>query len=215
VRYCENVPNDNWWLVISGGEGGTTVQTAYHLHGIETPKQRYCAGGTWSGWFDLNKDYLPLTGGTVTAQNYLPLGLKNANGNNSYVQFEGKDGVLGYIGFESTHVLRLLSSVGGFLGDILHTGNYSAYALPKTGGEITANSYTILRVNNTHEASPGVEIGYLLRGESLGAIGFHGADNPVVTTTSGNQRTIHHDGNSAKVAIQASAPSDTSALWVY
>ena len=61
VRYCENVPNDNWWLVISGGEGGTIVQTAYHLQGIETPKQRYCAGGSWSEWFDLNKDYIKHT----------------------------------------------------------------------------------------------------------------------------------------------------------
>lgn len=68
-------------------------------------------------------NYLPLTGGTLTAQHFLPLGLKNANGNNSYMQFEGKDGVLGYLGFESTNVLRLLSSVGGSLGDILHTGN--------------------------------------------------------------------------------------------
>lgn len=88
------------------------------------------------------QDLFLKSGGTVTAQHYLPLVLKNANGNNSYIQFEGKDGVLGYIGFESTNVLRLLSSVGGFLGDILHTGN-------KPTGTYTGNGDATIRYIET------------------------------------------------------------------
>ena len=94
-------------------------------------------GTAWTGWQSLANDadlakYLPLSGGTLTAQHYLPLGLKNANGNNSYVQFEGKDGALGYLGFESANTLRLLSSVGGSLGDILHSGNSAKTAIQES-----------------------------------------------------------------------------------
>lgn len=47
----------------------------------------------------------------------------------------------------------------------------------------------------------------------LGKIGFAGKDNPVVQLSSG-YKNLHHDGNSAKVVKSASAPSDTSAIWI-
>ena len=44
-----NAPNDGWWLVVSGGTGGTVTQRAYSLwDGL--CYWRYCAAGNWSGW---------------------------------------------------------------------------------------------------------------------------------------------------------------------
>ena len=44
-----NAPNSDWWLVVSGGAGGTTVQRAYNLWNGQC-YYRYCAAGNWSGW---------------------------------------------------------------------------------------------------------------------------------------------------------------------
>ena len=44
-----NAPNGDWWLVVSGGAGGTTVQRAYNLWNGQC-YYRYCAAGNWSGW---------------------------------------------------------------------------------------------------------------------------------------------------------------------
>ena len=138
-------------------------------------------------------NYLPLTGGKVTAQHYLPLGLKNANGNNSYIQFEGKDGVLGYIGFESTNVLRLLSSVGGSLGDILHTGNFANYALPLSGGTLEGNANVMLGLNSKLSDSNRIVFSY--NGSQLGQIGFNGINNPIFMDTGSVIHTLLHTGN--------------------
>ena len=48
-----NLPSNDWWLVMSGGINGTTIQVAYSLWNNQVPKTRYCAGGTWSAWANL------------------------------------------------------------------------------------------------------------------------------------------------------------------
>ena len=49
----------------------------------------------------------------------------------------------------------------------------------------------------------------------LGFLGFENVHTPIFSDSNGNPYPLHHDGNSAKVAIQSTAPSDTSALWVW
>lgn len=49
-----NLPTTEWWLIISGGQNGTTTQIAYTLFNTTTPRMRYCASGTWSSWQELN-----------------------------------------------------------------------------------------------------------------------------------------------------------------
>ena len=44
-----NAPDGDWWLVVSGGTGGTTVQRAYNLWSGRC-NWRYCAGGNWTAW---------------------------------------------------------------------------------------------------------------------------------------------------------------------
>lgn len=44
-----NAPDGDWWLVVSGGTGGTTVQRAYNLWSGRC-NWRYCASGNWTAW---------------------------------------------------------------------------------------------------------------------------------------------------------------------
>lgn len=189
VRYCENVPNDNWWLVISGGEGGTTVQTAYHLHGIETPKQRYCAGGSWSEWFDLNKDYLLLsditTGGKrfdvvpkVGTDGVLPVG--------RIIDFhEASDGA--QMARLYSNNKKLIYSDGATEGELLHTGNMAEYVLPKSSnriGAINFNDTDLLNIeidNSTHTIPIGVKAEELLTNQNyyLRALALNGGSDTI------------------------------------
>lgn len=216
VRYCENVPNDNWWLVISGGEGGTTVQTAYHLHGVETPKQRYCAGGTWSEWFDLNKDYLPLTGGEVDG---IVISGSNGEVERAFVVRNGKrrvsfevtpDGAFNI--WDSTNQKHLMqSSVNGSANTFngTATGN-----LPLIGGGTVEGSGTTPLIIRSWSSSIYLDFENVNE-KKLGAFGFMEENKPVFVNNAYDKvYPLHHDGNSAKVHIGTSAPSDTTALWI-
>lgn len=86
--------------------------------------------------------------------------------------------------------------------------------LPLSGGTITDKVTTPLKINTT-DANTYSLIGYFKNGTKCGEMGFDGVNTPVVYLPSGGRKVLHHDGNSAKVAIQSSAPTDTSSLWVY
>lgn len=101
----------------------------------------------------------------------------------------------------------------GTLRDILHTGNMADHVLPKTGGRLTRHDNVIMELESTYQNFP--LIGFYGTGGQLGNLGFNGVGNPCYAENNGTVRTLHHDGNSAKVHIGTSAPSDTSALWVY
>lgn len=230
VRYCENVPNDNWWLVISGGEGGTTVQTAYHLHGVETPKQRYCAGGTWSGWFDLNKDYLPLTGGTVEGNANVMLGLNSKLSDSNRIVFSYNGSQLGQIGFNGINN-PIFMDTGSVIHTLLHTGNVAGYALPLDGntplegntlgisqnrGSVNADDAHVgLKTHTTKGDTENYRYLMVLNASQYGTADI-GSAIFLRDCVNGYRRNymLHHDGNSAKVHIGTSAPSDTSALWI-
>lgn len=113
---------------------------------------------------------------------------------------------------------------------ILDTNNFKSNITPSAiGAATTADlaNYLPLDGGGTVSNSGGTPIiiqgatnhaftKYLKADKSnLGYIGFEGVDNPVFVPTSGGAKTLHHDGNSAKVAIQSSAPTDTTSLWVY
>lgn len=111
----------------------------------------------------------------------------------------------------------------GTLRDILHTGNMADYVLPKTGGtvngtvEVSGSDIVVdpLRVISNHKADNRVLIEFRKGSAVQGYLGFYGGNNPIfVNTATGASHTLHHDGNSAKVHIGTSAPSDTTALWI-
>lgn len=156
-----------WWLVIAGGATGTTTQIAYSLFGVIVPKFRYCAASVWSEWYDLNKEYLPLTGGTVN-------GSIKANG------IESTDGFVHSTRSGKLHLFKFTDSVGEWGSQIR---DYKA-----------DGSYNSLIFQNTNKI-------------------FWGTFDANNTKTGGGE--ILHTGNSSKVVISQTAPSDTSALWVW
>ena len=42
-----------FWLILSGGGIGTTVQVAFNLGNFSIPKTRCCASNIWSDWTDI------------------------------------------------------------------------------------------------------------------------------------------------------------------
>ena len=98
---------------------------------------------------------------------------------------------------------------------ILDESNYSDYTIAKNGGGYVSAGHTLpLQIKNT--ADNAVHMGYWGSSDILGYLGFKAKNAPVFTMADGGtQHALHHDGNSAKVAIQSTAPTDTSALWVY
>lgn len=81
-----NMPGDGWFLVISGGVGGTTCQRAVSLFGGST-FHRYCASSNWSSWAVDN--YLPLSGGTITGNVSTNGGATFATDGNVYLNSNG------------------------------------------------------------------------------------------------------------------------------
>lgn len=237
--------------------------------------------GTASGNLPLNG------GGKVSANSTTPLSLQATNSVNTLVipLYNSNDEAIGTLGFrEGKPVIRVGTSVWY---EALHSGNYSEYALSKSGNSTVDGNITlattgnvtraIILKNNIREVDTlmyATDGNYALRDvtnsrniftatndgtntwygiaseclplaggtiknttnasfvlqntsanqiytryvgptETLGYLGFSAKNTPAVTLGSGGLYTLHHDGNSAKVAIQEAAPSDTSSLWVY
>lgn len=81
------------------------------------------------------------------------------------------------------------------------------------GGTVKAPISCPMGIQNTASLISMLE--FLGKDGRLGLLGFDGADNPIFYDTSHRRHSLLHDGNSAKVVISDTAPSDTSALWVY
>ena len=108
---------------------------------------------------------------------------------------------------------NLLTELCIFGKTILHTGNMSSHVLPLTGGTVKSDSTVPIRVNSTNTQGMTL-IDFQRDGASQGYLGFSGADNPIFYSATKGNKSLLHTGNSAKVHIGTSAPSDTSALWI-
>lgn len=85
--------------------------------------------------------------------------------------------------------------------------------LPLSGGTVISDGWTPLGVK-TRE---GNNVLFPFSGASgiLGYLAFFGENNPVFRNVSGSNFSLLHTGTSAPTKVQASAPSDTSAVWVW
>ena len=113
------------------------------------------------------------------------------------------------------------------LADLLHTYNYSNYALPLSGGTVG-----ILRIARENDAYEGGQL--ILEKPQLSSvvsdiiIDMNG-DNLRMFEGSGTYRGLHvdiakcfgevgsemlHTGNSTKVIVSTTAPADTNAVWI-
>lgn len=156
---------------------------------------------------------LPLTGGRIKSNSTLPLELQTLGSEDTLVLrlYNKNDAELGTIGFVGG--LPVLRIGTGSWRDILHTGNMASHVLPITGGEIKSPSDVALTIGSTH-TNKRVMVKYLNGSTNYGYLGFTEANKPVYASNTGTLHDLHHSGNSAKVHIGTSAPSDTSALWI-
>ena len=107
---------------------------------------------------DLSGKYLSISGGTISGVLYIKVSnvghfnIYNTAQDISTVHFYAlKNGVntdLGYLGCSATNGPVYMSS-GGAQYPILHSNNYSSYALPKSGGTIEANNAFPLTIKAT------------------------------------------------------------------
>jgi len=91
--------------------------------------------------------------------------------------------------------------------------NHNDYLSLDGGGTVKGAKSTLLILENT--SSDGCYQEFRGSNGKNGSLGFIGANNAVILTTANNAYALHHDGNSAKVVISQTAPSDNKALWVY
>lgn len=178
----------------------------------------------WSEWETIATlsdlaNYLPKTGGKLTGAltvedlNGVILALIASNADNVYSQYIGKSGLLGLLGFIGKDNPVMVGSDGSTVQKLLHVGNIANYAIARNGPgsqTVAAPSTRPISINNTHESSSYVAIGYYLRSTKIGEIGVDNTNNPVFVNADGVGTKIHHDGNSAKVHIGTTAPNDTT-----
>ena len=165
---------------------------------------------------DLAK-YLPLTGGKVTGNIEVTSdGVKDrditlSNSKRKVISRVSDGGV--YVLHDVTNGKRIIESTAN--GTNTFNGTASGN-LPLTSGsaktlEVRAN--TVLKVNNTGGGDY-TWLQFLNGDTTLGYIGYNKNKVPLVSID-GTPSTLLHTGNSAKVVVSSTAPSDTSALWVY
>ncbi|MBR6538114.1 MAG: hypothetical protein IKT67_13035 [Lachnospiraceae bacterium] len=101
----------------------------------------YGSGITWNEIvFEVNlANYLPLYGGgTLSAPLEVILSLMAVASTNSYLQFKGKDGVIGHLGFAGLDNPVFLNATNTAMHNLLHTGNSSKVVISQTAPSDTS-----------------------------------------------------------------------------
>lgn len=136
---------------------------------------------------DLSGKYLPLTGGTISNSAYGALEIKRTSSTSGYsaIKFSNSGGILGYIGMGGTgsdFPLQPTFYDGASSFGLLHSGNYSNYALPLSGGTMGANAGIGFRAYNAIDGGGGWAIDALTlynrnQDKKMGTVSFHGGGN--------------------------------------
>ena len=162
----------------------------------------------------LNSEYKAVVVANVTITKLGTAGVFQLHGFKAHKDTFGWQRVSGY----NPSVMfaeRILYSGTWMDWDIFATTADLANYFPISGGTVktsSAEGVTIERQSSAEYMQ--ARIGFRRTDVYYGGLGFSSVDNPLFITTSGVEKKLHHDGNSAKVVVSASAPSDTSALWV-
>jgi len=169
--------------------------------------------------------YLPLTGGTLAGDLYISRYnngsmrfMKNHSATADYgcrVYDISADGKQAGIGWSAKSKAPYFIDSDGKESNLLHIRNYSDYVLPKVDAAAEANSQSNVPMTFKGGAQPAISLLEFLGSDdsTLGRIGFRNGSATVSDSTKMNYYDIHHDGNSAKVHVGTSAPSDTTSVW--
>ena len=211
-----NMPSSSHWLVIAGSAGsGTVIQVAFDLLQNSGAKQRYRGGTTWNKWEDLKVNCLSLTGGQVKGTFSVRSDTANAiwtdinNTLRRVYQTIYSDG--GYALVDGTNGKNIILSMLDGENNTFY--GHSSKDLPLDGGGmVSTDNTTPLRLKNN--LGDNLSLQCLGSSGTLGFFGFIGKDRPVfIGSDAATVRDLLHTGNSAKVHIGTSVPSDTVSLW--
>ena len=207
-------------------------------------------GANWAKKATLNKNYLPLAGGTLSGNLTAPAFYTKRviNGatystdintsvsytvNSEYAATVGKtiDGVVDAVLAFNRHGMTLTDAVNKITHTLLHTGNMKNHVLPLDGsvpmrGHLKFSDRSMLEALKNHfnivqyqkDESDNQDENNLRWLSLYNAKEVPDAKKALKLTDVVNDRStvyhVLHTGNSQKVVTSASAPSDTSALWV-
>lgn len=76
------------------------------------------------------------------------------------------------------------------------------------------NERRILTLNNSNSSASGATLAFSTNDTVNGELGVSSEGEAMFITSGGSTKKLLHTGNSAKVHIGTTAPSDTSALWI-
>lgn len=194
----------SWSGFSSGSFDGSAAKTIYIPSKLSelTNDSGYALSSALSG-------YLPITGGTINGSSKTPLIINSTesietnlriqrNGVNKAI-FGYKDGVGTWMRNSESYNLVigedgvLKYGLNTTLNPILHSGNYTSYALSINGGTITGG-YGALEIKQTSTQSSLVK--YSNANGTLGYLGLNSAGKPAVYDSNlANGKAIWHEGN--------------------
>lgn len=115
--------------------------------------------------------YLLLAGGTITGTNFSPLHIKS--GSSSYaglgLRLSGST-YSAYFIYKGDTTWAVTDENWTNEKTLLHSGNYSSYALPKSGGTISSDSYVPLTLDTT---STQCRVQFKVSGTDKALVGYH------------------------------------------
>jgi hypothetical protein len=162
-------------------------------------------GGTskrWAGvWTDEINGYTPITsnGGTISGTLKVSgtgINLNPSNTSKAWIVWDDTNGVCFSMSSTGTKLGISPNDVPHFNGNtLLHTGNYSSYALPLSGGTISnASSYAFkVKVNSS---TKNVTIGFMRGDDDTAYLAYHGEGKWSVSSN-----IILHSGNYSSYAL--------------
>jgi hypothetical protein len=133
---------------------------------------------------------LSVNGGHIYGSLYITKSSKQV-----YIAYEGASESLGYIGFNGKNSPIYIPSEANVIYSLIHSGNYSDYALPKTGGTLTGTTSIPLYIKSSHATEAAVGFG-ANNAKGYGYIVYKGGDSWAVTKEQwGAEYSILHTGN--------------------
>lgn len=161
-------------LLLTGADWGVALVNSvrtYNSIGIKddgTPYFTSFGNGTYTLYHTGNfnpANYLPLSGGTIEVSNVGNFNVYNNSQDLSVIHFyalkNGSKTDVGYLGVTANYEPIYMSS-GGARNTLIHSGNYSSYALPLSGGTLNGQG-AILTLNGSSDASMQFRVGTILK----------------------------------------------------
>lgn len=156
---------------------------------------------------------LPLTGGRINGI----LRLQRDEEQN-YIVFDGPNNTArGYLGFAGDNNPIYIPKEANTIYPLLHSGNYSSYALPLSGGTIESSAFEPLRFKRT-ATNGGIVISFENAGGYIGQLGVYvdGSNNgyPVFGDKAGNAYSLIHSGNIGSQSVNSATKLATArTIW--